>query len=55
VGCPPPEGVDVAHPQVLELIFVIGYQIFVSWFANAFGIAPHGFAERAQRTTVSAS
>ena len=30
--------------EVLELMFVIGYQMFVSRFANAFRIAPQGFS-----------
>jgi alkylhydroperoxidase family enzyme len=30
--------------EVLELVFVIGYQIFASKFAKAFRLAPQGFA-----------
>jgi len=44
-----------SEPEVLELMFVIGYQMFVSRFANAFRIAPQGFSDRAPRTTVSAA
>jgi alkylhydroperoxidase family enzyme len=43
-----------SEPEVLELMFVIGYQMFVSRFANAFRIAPQGFSDRTPRTTVSA-
>jgi len=44
-----------SEAEVLELMFVIGYQMFVSRFANAFRIAPQGFSDRAPRTTVSAT
>lgn len=43
-----------SEPEVLELMFVIGYQMFVSRFANAFRIAPQGFSDQTPRTTVSA-
>ena len=33
-----------SEPDVLELVFVIGYQIFASKFAKAFRLAPQGFA-----------
>jgi alkylhydroperoxidase family enzyme len=33
--------------EVLELVFVIGYQIFASKFAKAFRLAPQGFAASA--------
>jgi alkylhydroperoxidase family enzyme len=36
-----------AEADVLELVFVIGYQIFASKFAKAFRVAPQGFAARA--------
>ena len=45
---------EFSEPEVLELMFVIGYQMFVSRFANAFRIAPQGFSDRAPRITVSA-
>ena len=34
-----------SEAEVLELMFVIGYQMFVSRFANAFRIAPQGFSD----------
>lgn len=33
-----------SEADVLELVFVIGYQIFASKFAKAFRLAPQGFA-----------
>jgi len=36
-----------SEADVLELVFVIGYQVFASKFAKAFRIAPQGFAPRA--------
>ena len=33
-----------SEPEILELVFVIGYQIFASKFAKAFRLAPQGFA-----------
>jgi alkylhydroperoxidase family enzyme len=33
-----------SEAEVLELVFVIGYQIFASTFAKAFRLAPQGFA-----------
>ena len=36
-----------SEADVLELVFVIGYQIFASKFAKAFRIAPQGFAAKA--------
>lgn len=42
-----------SEPDVIALIFVIGYQVFASTFAKAFRLAPQGFAARAageQRT-----
>jgi alkylhydroperoxidase family enzyme len=35
-----------SEAEALELMFVIGYQIFASRFANAFRIAPQGFSDR---------
>jgi len=35
-----------SEPEVLELVFVIGYQVFASKFAKAFRLAPQGFAAR---------
>lgn len=46
-----------SESEVLELMFVTGYQMFVSRFANAFRIAPQGFSDRAPqvpRLTMSA-
>jgi len=36
-----------SEADVLELVFVIGYQIFASKFAKAFSLAPQGFSARA--------
>ena len=36
-----------SEADVLELVFVIGFQIFASKFAKAFRLAPQGFAARA--------
>jgi alkylhydroperoxidase family enzyme len=36
-----------SEPEVLELVFVIGYQIFASKFAKVFRLAPQGFATSA--------
>src|SRR5213080_3021832 len=36
-----------SEADVLELVFVIGYQIFASKFAKSFRIAPQGFAAKA--------
>src|SRR5690349_17186378 len=33
-----------SEPEVLELVFVIGFQVFASKFAKAFRVAPQGFA-----------
>lgn len=33
-----------SEPEVLELVFIIGYQIFASKFAKAFRLTPQGFA-----------
>jgi len=33
-----------SEAQVLEVMFVVGYQIFASKFAKAFRLAPPGFA-----------
>jgi len=43
-----------SEAETLELMFVIGYQMFVSRFANAFRIAPQGFSDGAPRLTVEA-
>jgi len=32
------------EPQIVELAFIIGYQVFASKFAKAFRLAPQGFA-----------
>ncbi len=32
-----------SEPEILELVFVIGYQTFASKFAKAFRLAPQGF------------
>jgi alkylhydroperoxidase family enzyme len=36
-----------SEADVIELVFVIGYQVFASKFAKAFRLAPQGFAARA--------
>src|SRR5262249_15318033 len=36
-----------AEADILELVFVIGYQVFASKFAKAFRLARQGFAGRA--------
>jgi alkylhydroperoxidase family enzyme len=36
-----------SEPDMVELVFVIGYQVFASKFAKAFRLAPQGFAARA--------
>ena len=36
-----------SEADTVELVFVIGYQIFASKFAKAFRLAPQGFGERA--------
>lgn len=33
-----------SEAEVLEIVFAVGYQIFASKFAKAFGLAPQGFA-----------
>jgi alkylhydroperoxidase family enzyme len=32
-----------SEPEILELVFVIGYQTFASKFAKAFALRPQGF------------
>jgi alkylhydroperoxidase family enzyme len=36
-----------SEADVLELVFVIGFQVFASKFAKAFRVAPQGFATNA--------
>ena len=36
-----------SEADVVELVFVIGYQVFASKFAKAFRLAPQGFAAEA--------
>ena len=36
-----------SEPEVVELVFAIGYQTFAGQFAAAFQIAPQGFAKAA--------
>ena len=36
-----------SEADVLELVFVVGYQVFASKFAKAFRLAPQDFAARA--------
>lgn len=36
-----------SEPEVVELVFAIGYQTFASQFAKAFQLAPQGFADYA--------
>jgi alkylhydroperoxidase family enzyme len=33
-----------SEPEILELTFIVGYQVFASKFAKAFQLAPQGFA-----------
>jgi alkylhydroperoxidase family enzyme len=33
-----------AEPEILEIVFVVGYQVFASTFAKAFALAPQGFS-----------
>jgi alkylhydroperoxidase family enzyme len=44
---------EFTEAEALELMFVIGYQLFASRFANAFQLAPQGFSGRASHVTVS--
>ncbi len=34
------------EPEVVELVFAIGYQTFASTFAKAFQLVPQGFSSR---------
>lgn len=36
-----------AEPEVVELVFAVGYQTFASQFAKAFQLAPQGFSGEA--------
>lgn len=33
-----------AEPEIVELVFVVGYQTFASKFAKAFSLEPQGFS-----------
>jgi alkylhydroperoxidase family enzyme len=33
-----------ADPEIVELVFIIGFQTFASKFAKAFRVAPQGFS-----------
>jgi alkylhydroperoxidase family enzyme len=33
-----------AEADIVELVFIIGYQVFASKFAKAFSVAPQGFS-----------
>lgn len=33
-----------SEPEILEVVFVVGYQVFASKFAKAFALAPQGFS-----------
>jgi alkylhydroperoxidase family enzyme len=33
------------EPEIVELVFIAGYQIFASKFAKAFRLAPQGFSQ----------
>lgn len=35
-----------SEAEILELVFVIGYQIFASKFAKAFSLSPQGFSAK---------
>ncbi len=34
-----------SEPEMLEVVFVVGYQTFASTFAKAFRLAPQGFTD----------
>jgi alkylhydroperoxidase family enzyme len=34
------------EPEIVELVFIVGYQTFASKFAKAFRLTPQGFAAR---------
>jgi alkylhydroperoxidase family enzyme len=34
-----------SDPEILELVFITGYQAFASKFAKALAVAPQGFAD----------
>ena len=34
-----------SEPEVVELVFAVGYQTFASTFAKAFELTPQGFSE----------
>ena len=34
-----------SEPEVVELVFAVGYQTFASTFAKAFQLTPQGFSE----------
>ena len=34
-----------SEPEIVELTFIVGYQIFASKFAKAWRVAPQGFSE----------
>ena len=36
-----------SEPEVVELVFAVGYQTFASQFAKAFQLAPQGFSAAA--------
>jgi alkylhydroperoxidase family enzyme len=36
--------VHFTEPQIVELVFIVGYQTFASKFAKAFNLAPQEFA-----------
>src|ERR671937_478243 len=38
-----------SEPDVVELVFVIGYQIFASKFAKVFQLTPQGFSTAVSR------
>ena len=35
-----------SEPEVVELVFAVGYQTFASKFAKAFQLAPQGFSSK---------
>ena len=35
----------VSEPEVVELVFALGYQTFASQFAKAFRLVPQGFSD----------
>lgn len=39
-----------SEPDIVEIVFVVGYQLFASRFAKAFALAPQGFSQALHAT-----